>query len=219
MSFETPMPARDAAEVLLGSIRGVLAARVVRAPDASVAEVHLVGTPERSPKAIIRDAESLLYVRLSTRVDYRKISLVQVQETGFQTPPRVRLDSVVCTPEGQGMTVQVTLSVGSKVVQGAAYATSSQEQTLLEASALATLTTINQLPNLYLLPRLECIERHQLGRQDVCIVHLSLQSDEHSEDLLGIASLRAEPVVAASRATLDAVNRRLSSWLNTFPSA
>jgi len=90
---------------------------------------------------------------------------------------------------------------------------------LLEASVHATLDTIGHLPGLLLVPRLEYVERHQLGSQHVCLVHLSLQADEHSEELLGIASLRAEPLVAASRAALDAINRRLASWLGRTPAA
>jgi hypothetical protein len=211
---DTSASSHDAAEALLGTIRGVLAARVVRASDESVAEVHVVAAPGRSAKAIVRDAESLLYVRLGLRVDYRKISLVQVEEGSFQpAPPRLRLESVVCEEDRGALLARVALNIGNQQIQGAAHATDGHEAALLRASVLATVDAIAQLPGLRGSLSLEHVERHHAGRQDVCIVHLTLQNDEYSEDLLGIASLRGSPTVAASRAALDAVNRRLASWL------
>src|SRR5690242_18490706 len=73
-----------AVEALIGQVRGVIAVRVVRDAQDQIDEIHVVGSPGRSAKQMVRDVESILYVRGGLRVDHRKISLVQIAETAIQ---------------------------------------------------------------------------------------------------------------------------------------
>src|SRR6476661_6527134 len=77
-------------EELLGQVRGVLAVRVVTDEQGQIDELHVVGSPGRSAKQMVRDVESLLYVRGGVRIDHRKISLVQIAESAIQ-PAQVRV--------------------------------------------------------------------------------------------------------------------------------
>ena len=77
-------------EELVGQVRGVMAVRVVQDEQGQIDELHIVGSPSRSAKQMVRDVESLLYVRGGVRLDHRKISLVQVAETSIQ-PAAVRV--------------------------------------------------------------------------------------------------------------------------------
>ena len=77
-------------EELVGQVRGVMAVRVVQDEQGQIDELHIVGSPSRSAKQMVRDVESLLYVRGGVRVDHRKISLVQIAESAIQ-PAQVRV--------------------------------------------------------------------------------------------------------------------------------
>src|SRR6266498_4299350 len=77
-------------EELLSQVRGVMAVRVVLEEHGQIDELHIVGSPGRSAKQMVRDIESLLFVRGGVRVDHRKISLVQIAESAIQ-PAQVRV--------------------------------------------------------------------------------------------------------------------------------
>src|SRR3954468_14635305 len=109
----------DAAiEGLVAQVRGVIAVRVVRDTQGQIDELHVVGTPARSAKQMVRDVESLLYVRGGVRVDHRKISLVQIAESAIQpTQVRVRLLDISST-SGDQATITVVLGMDDQRVQG-----------------------------------------------------------------------------------------------------
>ena len=65
------------AEELLGSLKGVLSARVVARGDGAVEEVHVLTTDEVAPKQTVRNVESALLARYDVTLDHRKISVAQ----------------------------------------------------------------------------------------------------------------------------------------------
>jgi hypothetical protein len=67
-------------EDALERIGGVTSARVVRAAGGRIAEVHIVATPERSPKQIVRDVQSVGLAKFGVDVDYRTVSVVQLAQ-------------------------------------------------------------------------------------------------------------------------------------------
>src|SRR5215217_869456 len=113
-------PAIDVAKVeeLLGQVRGVMAVRVVLEEGGQIDELHIVGSPGRSAKQMVRDVESLLYVRGGVRVDHRKISLVQIAESAIQ-PAQVRIRLLdISHTTGDQATVTVVLGMDEQRVQG-----------------------------------------------------------------------------------------------------
>ena len=90
MSAERPVIDVAKIEELLSQVRGVMAVRVVLEEQGQIDELHIVGSPGRSAKQMVRDIESLLFVRGGVRVDHRKISLVQIAELAIQ-PAQVRV--------------------------------------------------------------------------------------------------------------------------------
>ena len=71
-------------EELLSQVRGVMAVRVVLEAQGQIDELHIVGSPGRSAKQMVRDIESLLFVSGGVQVDHRKIGLVQIAESAIQ---------------------------------------------------------------------------------------------------------------------------------------
>jgi len=67
-------------ETSVQQVQGVYACRVVLESPSEIAEIHVVGSPSRRPKQIVRDIESLLFAQFGLRVNFRKISLAQLQE-------------------------------------------------------------------------------------------------------------------------------------------
>src|ERR687892_334678 len=72
-------------------IFGVRGARVILDEVGEVREVHVVASPKRSPKKIVRDIETYFAVRHRRRIDYRRISCVQIgDDVPLQERPTLR---------------------------------------------------------------------------------------------------------------------------------
>src|SRR5688572_875210 len=72
------------AEELLGSLPGVVSARIVAGDSGAVEEIHLLTTDEISPKATVRNVESALLAHLGMRVSHKKISVATTNEPGMR---------------------------------------------------------------------------------------------------------------------------------------
>ncbi|HEU5097896.1 MAG TPA: hypothetical protein VFU22_02545 [Roseiflexaceae bacterium] len=199
-------------EELLRQVRGVMAVRVVQDEQGQIDELHIVGSPGRSAKQMVRDVESLLYVRGGVRVDHRKISLVQIAETIIQSSPvRVRLLDISRATDDPP-SISVVLGMDEQRVQGRAR--TERDDPPVYLAGYATIHALDQLIGARGQFRLENLERHPFGQLEVYLTHLSLTTDDGIETLLGISVVRDEDPAAVVRAILDAVNRRLQRLLS-----
>jgi hypothetical protein len=115
----SPVIDPGALETLILQVRGVLAGRIVLDDSQEIDEIHVVGSPERNPKQIVRDIESALFVRGGIRVNHRKISLVQLLESSIRpTIERVRLVEIKRSVVEGYDTIAVTLAFGSRTIEG-----------------------------------------------------------------------------------------------------
>lgn len=86
------------AEELLSSLTGVLSVRLVARPGGEIEEVHLLTSPEISPKQTVRNVESALLAHYDITLDHRKISVAQTKngngahalQREIQEPPEPR---------------------------------------------------------------------------------------------------------------------------------
>src|SRR5215217_5697885 len=132
-------------EQLLSQVRGVLAVRVVLEEHGQIDELHIVGSPGRSAKQMVRDVESLLYVRGGVRLDHRKISLVQIAESAIQ-PAQVRIRLLdISRTAGEQATVAVTLGMEDQRVQGVGQSRPDQEDPPERLAGYATIHALDQL--------------------------------------------------------------------------
>jgi hypothetical protein len=204
-----------AAEELISQVRGVMAVRVVRDEQGRIDEIHVVGSPERSAKQMVRDVESILYVRGGVRVDHRKISLVQVAETALQPSEiRVRVLDVLRAADEQGPAITVTLGMGEQRVLGLGRSRPNRDDSPEYLAGYATIHALNQVIGSRGQLRLEHLQRQAFGGLEVCLSHLSLVTDDGIEVLLGVCVERDDELMTAVRAVLDAVNRPLQRILS-----
>jgi len=205
-------------ERLIGQVRGVLAVRLVAEQRDRIDEVHVVGTPSRSPKQIVRDIESILYVRGKVRVDHRKISLVQIPEIAINpATPRVRIIEVQQIHADDTMSVTVTLALQDQQVQGVGTSRPQQPADLPLLAAYATIHALNMLLGPQCQIQLERLQRQPFGALEVYLAHIVRDHDGLIEILLGISVLRDDELLTVTRAILDAVNRVIERLLGDSP--
>ena len=79
------LPIRRAEELIL-TLPGVISARIVAADSGAIDQIHVLTTPELTPKQMVRNIESALIAHLAMRIDHRKIS---VATTSGESKPRL----------------------------------------------------------------------------------------------------------------------------------
>jgi hypothetical protein len=191
-------------ERAINQLEGVTSSRVL-STSTEIDEIHVLALPSRSPKKLVRDIESLLLVLFGIRVDHRKISIVPsshapVPPSGF-TRPKIqkveRVDGSVC----------IHMRVGPVTIEGSGRANPGESE--LYAGSRALINAIEHLMKTEGLLELQDIETLQLHDHEIVLAILSWSLDEQEEVLVGTSVSRAEPIEAAARATLDAINRKL----------
>jgi hypothetical protein len=68
------------AEELLGTLPGVISARIIAAPNGAVQEIHVLTTTDLLPKQTVRNIESALIAHLGMRVSHKVISVATSTE-------------------------------------------------------------------------------------------------------------------------------------------
>lgn len=206
-------------ERLISQVRGVQAVRLVAEPGGRIDEVHVVGTPSRNAKQIVRDIESILYVRGKVRVDHRKISLVQIPEVAVNSAtPRVRIIEVQQASAEETLSVTVTLALRDQQVQGVGSSRPQQPADLPLLAAYATIHALNLLLGPQCQLQLERLQRQPFGALEVYLSHLVRDHDGLIEIMLGISVLHNDELLTVTRAVLDAVNRVIERLLGATPS-
>jgi len=196
-------------EGAINQVRGVVANRVVPGDKGGLSEIHVMASTKRAPKQIVRDIESLLFVKFGFRVDYRKISLVQLGEE--QILPlglsRLKLISVHCKPGPVGAEAEVQIGSPEGLHVGLVQGEGVGEAELV---AQATLNALQQVVGAKAELALQGVERFDLGGRKIIVVQVSFLFPAGEETLLGVSFIGGEGEREASaRAALDAVNRRL----------
>ncbi|NTU79228.1 MAG: hypothetical protein HGA45_07465 [Chloroflexales bacterium] len=193
-------------EQLIFQVRGIQAARVVTDQNGAIDEVHVVSLPGRSAKQIVRDIESILYVRGGVRLDHRKVSLVQLAED-LEQPQGARM--LLLEVSRSAPQVAVTLGLRGRRARGVSVGDDYTDSGPLVPAAQATLSAIAQLIGAQADLRVAAVAEHAFGDLPVCLSQVTIARDGNLETLLGISMVRDDPARAAACAVLDAVNRTL----------
>jgi len=202
---------RRLVEEQLTRIQGVLAARIVPGFDRRIDELHIVTSPDRGPKATVRDAQTVLLTRCSIPIDHRVISVVQVDEQQVQAAAsRVRLVKVGTVQSGPDLVAEVTLGLDDEVALGTADGVSTANG-MGRAIATATLRAFGELVSPSVAIELRDTTRVAIGGQMVALTVLGLRDSRGEEPRSGTAVVReVSGADAVARSVLDALNRTVS---------
>jgi hypothetical protein len=88
------------AQELLGTLPGVISARIIASSHGEVNEIHILTTMEVTPKQTVRNVESALIAHLGMRVSHKKISVATSDVSnrpGRMTPPATPAHQPVAT--------------------------------------------------------------------------------------------------------------------------
>lgn len=210
-SYPTPEAQRKFEEALL-KIPQVRKAQVAATPGRGLREIHVVTTDARSPKQTVRDVQSLAAAVFGVRIDHRIVSVVQLEEAieDERAPRRVAIERVGMGTRSGSEWVEVELQWPTgETTQGSGPSGRSRESRA-RGAATATLECLDKaLATKKATVELENIVIHRMGPADWVLVHCSFYDQAGETALMGSALILDDLATAASRALLNALNRKL----------
>lgn len=210
----------DAVERELRRIPEVRAARIVADLHGAPVEVHVLATPGKHAKQLVRDVQSVAIASQGLEIDHRIVSVVQLEDlvpgiAGGDAPnptsTRPTLDGVVVERRELRCAVTVRLRSGDDIVSGHAegsVAAASTRRVVAEAT-LAALVELGPA-SWASCASVEAANIVRVGDRELAVAVLTVVVPPYEEIITGSAPLRtagADETVA--RAVLDACNRRL----------
>ena len=200
-------------ETAAKQIRGLVSARIVLDETGSISEIHAVGSSTRRPKAIVRDIESLLLARYGIHVDYRRISLVQLEHEET-TSNEVRLRFVVARADpADAANVEVILKTSSDYYDGISSIEGPSADNVARATAYATISAVRNAIPMNIPLSVDGVEIVRTDGNEVCLTLVSALTASGTERLTGTCIVAGSVHEAACKATLDAINRRIPVWV------
>ncbi len=194
-------------EEILARLPSVQAVRV--AGDAGrVREVHVLAVPEKTPKQVVRDVQTLAMARFGIEIDRRVISVVQIGPDLAGGEDRPAIIGVHEIPEGARSTMAVTLGWHGEEYAGTATgpAAPSARLRLVGEAALRAVEQIIVDDAL----ALDAVGAPSVGMRKVMVVVVVSTGPRGEEVSVGSALSHGDDGEATVRAVLDAVNRRIN---------
>ena len=217
-------------EDALRHIPGVKAASVVTGPDAVPTEVHVLATPGKPAKQVVRDVQSLALARYDIEIDHRIVSVVQMGDDEVRTvepPPaeapagtgepseravepaaRPRI-AAITVRSGNGVTqASVTLAVGDDLFEGTSQGPAGQSHRA-RLVAIAPREAVSEL--LGQPCEVESSAIVATGSREIALSVLTIMIPRTGEQVLtGAAVVRGDDADAVARSVLAALNRQLA---------
>ncbi len=203
-------------EDVVRQLKDIVSTRAVLGPSGRIDELHVLVNPKRAPKQIARDIESALRAHLDVSLDYKKISIAQVQGRaalggGASGLPRLRFADVSLTVTGSRGEAVVHLRRDDAVYTGMAtgHASSYNQMRLIATAAIRAVEDTQDQDGTMVVEDLQT-DVPLAGRKAVTVLVSALTSPKGEDLLTGSALVRHDVWKAVVNATLDAVNRRVS---------
>lgn len=206
----TTKPSANDLVLTIDQIRGVYASCVILDKNEDVSEIHIVASDARKPKSIVRDIETMLFVKHRIKIDYRTISMVQIPDEQLLRIPVARPEIRSVTEEVMGDRRRVTVKIhgASRSAVGDAYERVDNPD-IFRTAAKATINALEKLVNHTIDVRLEDAQTFRMGSHEVLLIVVTALIDGNEESFVGSSFVGMRHAESAARATLDALNRRI----------
>ncbi len=196
----------------------IKAARIVAGYDGEPSEVHIVAAPNKAPKQLVRDIQSVAIASFGYDIDRRRISIVQIDspETEFLFDKDFRPKILSITSESTGLRSTVKVSLEHNETQALGFAEGSVASAARHRLiAQATLDALRQLEPLAESLDVDSALVTRIGGSDVAVVTIIFVVPPEEQIVSGSAIVRqGNEADAIARAVLDSTNRRLMMLVN-----
>lgn len=202
-------------EYFLANIKSVLSCKIITDSNNNITEIHVLSDSSRHSKQIVRDIRTALLSHFNLDIDYKIISVAQVNKN-ISINSDFRLLYVGHTNETYGEKIKIIAKFtwDEKEFVGEAEGLRSEKNTLMVA-ALATLNAIKKAIEL------ECfivddIQTAKISGQDVLLSSITYYDRGREILLIGSSIIHNNKIDSTIKATLNAINRKICLFIKEW---
>jgi len=198
-------------EGIIRQVRDVLGAKVFLDEEGKISEIHILSSPARNPKQIVRDVVSALLIQAGVDVDHKKISVVQIEEgeEGETVFPNAPLNFASLNYYVRGGDAEATVELQGGPDQGCYQGFASGPHLPgkdLYIVAEATISALTKCGRNFGYLVVEEIKKMRIGRHQVVVAILLTKKKGVQRFLTGAELIQGDDRIAAVQAVLRAFN-------------
>ena len=198
----------DEIKKLVCKISGVLQCGIVSGKANSIEEIHVLANNERNIKQLVRDIQSAIASKFEIFIDYKIISIAQIDEIEIKET-RLKIGGISVNNIENTIEAVVSLVNGDRVFEGKSNKVKSRNNRC-RAVAEATLLAVEKYLDLKDVLYVEAIEKIIIAGREVflCVAVYSWGNKE--EILTGSCFISNDEDEATLKAVLAALNRKIN---------
>lgn len=175
----------------------------------NIEEIHILAAVGKNMKQMVRDIQSAINAKFNISVDYKKISIAQINESEYKEA-RVRIESIAVKNIDNMIEAVVVLSYDDKIYEGKSKKVKSKSNRA-KAVAEATLSALEAYMGMGGILYLEGMETIKVSGKEVYICLVGFSQDNVEESLSGCSIVSLDENESAVKAVLSAVNRKINT--------
>lgn len=194
---------------LICKIPDIMNCSVVCDDNGNIEEIHVLATVGKNIKQIVRDIQSAINAKFNISIDYKKVSIAQINESDYKEA-RVRIDSIAVKNVDNLIEAVVLLSYEGQVYEGKSRKVKSKSNRA-KAVAEATLAALEAYMGIEGILYLEGIENIRISDKEIYVCLVGFSQDNVEESLSGCSIISLDENESAVKAVLSAVNRKINT--------
>ncbi|HBQ64816.1 MAG TPA: hypothetical protein DD727_07845 [Clostridiales bacterium] len=198
----------DGLEKYINKVSGVLSSKIVKDENGRIIEVHVLSDYSRSPKQIVRDIQSCVAAVFGFQLEYRTISVAQIDSGLKSKNSRLQLKNMQIQSEGSRLMVKTQLGLGDGMYEGTASGMSGPRARYVVAAS-ACVSAVHAYLGSDMIFIVSDVQKLSIAGADSFCVALNYCFDGNQGMLVGASVQKEDEYRSVVKATLDAVNRIL----------
>jgi len=196
---------------LICRIPDVLSCKVILGEKNEIQDIHVLCGTGKNIKQLVRDIQSAVSARFNIEVDYKVISIAQIEESGIRDN-RLKIGSIVMMNMENSLKATVILENEGKTYEGSSIKVKSISNKY-KAVAEATIMAVEAFVNISGIFYLEGIEKTKIAGRDIflCLVGYTYKNTENL--LIGCGMIKTDENEAVAKSILNALNRLIGKMV------
>lgn len=190
---------------LVCKIPGIISCKVIMGADNKIDEMHVLCTHGKNTKQIVRDIQSAVNAKFDTDIDYKVISVAQIDVENFRES-RLKIAGISITNMGNTIKTVVSLEHEGRIFEGSDVKIKSLTNKY-KAIAGATIASVENFINLKDVFYLEGIEKKRIITEEVFLSVIGYTYKDNNNLFCGCCLIKSDENEAIAKSALDAINR------------
>jgi hypothetical protein len=198
----------DEVEYFLANIKSVMSCKIISDSNNNISEIHVLSDSSRHSKQISRDIRTALLSNFNIDVDYKIISVAQLNKNiTINTDFRLLYEGYTNETTADRIKIRTKLTWDEKEFTGEAQGIKSEKNTLMVA-ALSTLDAIKKAIDLDCFI-VEDIQSAKIAGKEVVLAAITQIDHGRESILIGSSIVENNKIDSSIKATLNAINRKV----------